>query len=56
MPVWWKKPLNDVPATFNARAETVAQKPMFRDAFKKRRCIEVTGATSTSCRHGFEGA
>ena len=39
VPVWWKKPLKDVPATFNARAETVAQKPMFRDAFKKRRCI-----------------
>ena len=39
VPVWWKKPLKDVPATFNARAETVAQKPMFRDAFRKRRCI-----------------
>ena len=39
VPVWWKKPLKEVPATFNARAETVAEKPMFRDAFKKRRCI-----------------
>ena len=39
VPVWWSKPLKSVPATFNARAETVAQKPMFRDAFKKRRCI-----------------
>ncbi|MCE4227002.1 SOS response-associated peptidase [Methylobacterium sp. C25] len=39
VPVWWKKPLKSVPATFNARAETVAEKPMFRDAFKKRRCI-----------------
>jgi hypothetical protein len=25
-------------ATFNARAETVATKPMFRSAFKRNRC------------------
>jgi putative SOS response-associated peptidase YedK len=28
-----------MPATFNARAESVADKPMFRDAFKRYRCI-----------------
>ena len=28
-----------MPATFNARAESVADKPMFRDAFKRHRCI-----------------
>jgi SOS response associated peptidase (SRAP) len=28
-----------VPATFNARAESVADKPMFRSAFKERRWI-----------------
>jgi putative SOS response-associated peptidase YedK len=39
VPAWWKKPLKDLPATFNARAETVADKPMFRDAFMRRRCI-----------------
>jgi putative SOS response-associated peptidase YedK len=39
VPFFWKKSLNDLPATFNARVETVAQKPMFREAFKKRRCI-----------------
>lgn len=39
IPTWWKKPRRDVPATFNARAETVAEKPMFRGAFKYRRCI-----------------
>ena len=39
IPTWWKKSRKDVPATFNARAETVAEKPMFRGAFKYRRCI-----------------
>jgi putative SOS response-associated peptidase YedK len=36
---WWKKPLKQVPASFNVRAETVADKPMFRDAFQRHRCI-----------------
>jgi putative SOS response-associated peptidase YedK len=39
VPSWWKKSLKDVPATFNARAETLADKPMFRDALRRRRCI-----------------
>src|ERR1700722_3426110 len=39
VPAWWKKSLKEVPATFNARAESVADKPMFRNAFKQRRCI-----------------
>lgn len=39
VPWWWKKSLKDVPATFNARAETVADKPMFRDSFRRHRCI-----------------
>jgi len=39
IPSWWKKPLKELPATFNARAETVATKPMFRSAYAKRRCI-----------------
>jgi hypothetical protein len=34
IPYWWEKPLKQLPATFNARAESVADKPMFRDAFK----------------------
>jgi len=39
VPYWWKKQLKQVPATFNARAETVATTLMFRDAFKRHRCI-----------------
>jgi putative SOS response-associated peptidase YedK len=39
IPAWWKKPLREVPAAHNARVETVAEKPMFREAYKKRRCI-----------------
>lgn len=39
VPGWWKKTLKEVPATFNARSETVAEKPMFRSAFKARRCV-----------------
>jgi putative SOS response-associated peptidase YedK len=36
---WWKKTLKEMPASFNARAETVADKPMFRDAFRRNRCV-----------------
>jgi putative SOS response-associated peptidase YedK len=39
IPGWWKKTAKEVPSTFNARAETVAEKPMFRSAFKRARCI-----------------
>jgi putative SOS response-associated peptidase YedK len=39
IPWWWKKPAGELPASFNARAETAATKPMFRDAFKRSRCI-----------------
>jgi putative SOS response-associated peptidase YedK len=30
VPSWWKKSLKEVPSTHNARAETVAAKPMFQ--------------------------
>jgi putative SOS response-associated peptidase YedK len=39
VPYWWKKLLKDLPATFNARVETVADKPVFRGACRSRRCI-----------------
>jgi putative SOS response-associated peptidase YedK len=39
IPSWWKKSAKEIPATFNARAETLADKPMFRDVFKRNRCL-----------------
>ena len=39
VPGWWKKSLKEVPATFNARSDTVAEKPTFRDAYRRSRCI-----------------
>ncbi|TLG77894.1 SOS response-associated peptidase [Methylocystis sp. B8] len=60
VPLWWKDPLNKLPATFNARAETVSTKPMFRSAFKSRRCIipasgfyEWTGSKGAKTPHYF---
>ena len=35
----WAKPDRIPDRTFNARSETVSEKPTFRDAFKSRRCI-----------------
>lgn len=40
IPSWSKDP-SIAEKMFNARAETVDQKPSFRDAFKKRRCLIV---------------
>ncbi len=39
IPSWWKKTAKEAPSTFNARAETVATKPMFRASFKRSRCV-----------------
>ena len=35
----WYKSVADGPLLFNARAETLAEKPAFRDACRRRRCI-----------------
>lgn len=43
IPRWYKKP-NGGPLLINARAETISEKPAFRDACRERRClIPVTG-------------
>lgn len=39
VPSWWSKDLKNVPATFNARSEDIEQKPMFRTAIKRTRCL-----------------
>jgi putative SOS response-associated peptidase YedK len=40
IPSWWSKTLKEFKlATFNARSDGIATKPMFRDAFKRRRCL-----------------
>jgi putative SOS response-associated peptidase YedK len=63
IPGWWKKTAKEVPATFNARAESVASKPMFRNAFRERRCIipasgfyEWTGDKTNRQPHLFTAA
>lgn len=40
IPGWWKKPLKEMRmATFNARSDTIDEKPMFRESFERRRCL-----------------
>jgi putative SOS response-associated peptidase YedK len=39
IPHFWSKPLKALPAAFNARAEDLAKKPFWRDAFRQYRCL-----------------
>jgi putative SOS response-associated peptidase YedK len=63
VPRWWKKPLKGMPATFNARVETVDSAAMFRDAYRQHRCIipasgffEWTGPKEERTPHYFTAA
>ncbi|MGE4046487.1 MAG: SOS response-associated peptidase [Acetobacteraceae bacterium] len=63
IPGWWKKSAKEVPATFNARSDSVAEKPMYRNAFKHRRCLipasgfyEWTGEKRARQPHFFSAA
>jgi putative SOS response-associated peptidase YedK len=38
-PPGFKKPLNELPTSFNARAEEIATKPFWRGAFRGSRCL-----------------
>lgn len=38
IPSWWKEG-NRLPSTFNARSDRIDNAPMYRSAFKARRCI-----------------
>jgi putative SOS response-associated peptidase YedK len=39
IPHYWKKPLKELPAAFNARAEDLLTKPFWRGAFERYRCL-----------------
>jgi len=60
IPGWWNKPLKQLPTAFNARAEDITEKPMFRDAFARSRCLvpatgwrEYTGPAGHKQPHHF---
>ena len=41
IPSWWKKPLKEMRlASFNARSDSVADKPMFAKSFARRHCLD----------------
>jgi putative SOS response-associated peptidase YedK len=47
IPNWWKKTLKELRmATFNARSDTIAEKPVFAESFARRRCLIPARATT----------
>jgi putative SOS response-associated peptidase YedK len=51
IPEYWKKPLSGLASTFNARSETLFQKPYFKDAARHHRCL----VPATGWREFVEG-
>jgi putative SOS response-associated peptidase YedK len=51
IPAWAKDP-SVARRLINARAETLAEKPSFRDAFKKRRCLIIADGFYESLKEG----
>jgi putative SOS response-associated peptidase YedK len=40
IPAWWSQPLKEMRlVTFNARSDSIADKPMFAESFARRRCL-----------------
>jgi putative SOS response-associated peptidase YedK len=39
VPSFWKKSIKEVPATFNARCETIHTASMFKQAYRAKRCV-----------------
>lgn len=39
IPRWWSEPLAKLPTSFNARAEELEHKPLWREPFARRRCL-----------------
>ncbi len=52
----WAKDASGAARMINARSETAAEKPAFRDAFAKRRCIAVADGFYEWQQHGPKGA
>ena len=57
VPSWWSKTLKEMRlATFNARAETAAEKPMFHEEFDPNQCNFAGRAMHTHTENNCVGA